>query len=166
MKLMKFAPLALVAMTSLPAMAVEKSITILANVDPSLEILQSDGSPLPQSMEMAYLPGAGLQPARVGTRIYSNDTSNDMSLKLIVDPVLAHTTNPNASSVPLSVNYGGRTLSETVPVTLPAADLFPGGDPSSGSIEQMLEVRQKTPAAITSAGNYSGIVQLLLTQVP
>ncbi|MFW9267539.1 CS1 type fimbrial major subunit [Pseudomonas sp. NR3] len=165
MKLLKFAPLALVALTSLPAMAVEKSILVYADVDPTLEILQSDGSPLPASMEMAYLPGAGLRPTQVGTRIYSNDTDKDMTLRLITSPVLANMTNPAATGVPLSVSYGGRTLN-TTGVTLPAADLFPGGDSTGGSIEQLLEIRQTSAGAITNAGRYEGIVSLLLTQQP
>ncbi|MCM2460352.1 CS1 type fimbrial major subunit [Pseudomonas sp. LARHCG127] len=165
MKLMKFAPLALVALTSLPAMAVEKSIMVFADVDPTLEILQSDGSPLPPSMEMAYLPGAGLRPTSLGTRIYSNDTDKDMTLRLITSPVLANMTNPAAAAVPLSVSYGGRALN-TTGVTLPAADLFPGGDPTSGSIEQMLEIRQSTAGAIANAGRYEGMVSLVLTQQP
>lgn len=165
MKLMKFAPLALVAMTSLPAMAVEKSIKVFADVDPTLEILQSDGSPLPNSMEMAYLPGSGLQPTNLGTRIYSNDTDKDMTLRLITSPVLANMTNPAAAAVPLSVSYGGRPLN-TTGVTLPAADLFPGGDPTSGSIEQLLEIRQSTVGAIANAGRYEGMVSLVLTQQP
>ena len=165
MKLMKFAPLALVALTSLPAMAVEKSLLVYADVDPTLEILQSDGSPLPASMEMAYLPGSGLQPTRLGTRIYSNDTDKDMTLRLITNPVLANMTNPAATDVPLSVSYGGRPLN-TTGVTLPAADLFPGGDATGGSIEQLLDIRQTTAGAITNAGRYEGIVSLVLTQQP
>ncbi|WP_434560375.1 CS1 type fimbrial major subunit [Pseudomonas sp. R1-6] len=165
MKLLKFAPLALVALTSLPAMAVEKNITIYANVDPTLEILQSDGRPLPGSMEMAYLPGSGLQPTRLGTRIYSNDTDKDMTLRLIASPVLANTTNPAATGVPLSVRYGGRPLN-TTGVTLPAVELFPGGDSSGGSVEQLLEIQQTNAGAITNAGRYEGVVALLLTQQP
>ena len=165
MNLLKIAPLALVALTSLPALAVEKSILIYADVDPTLELLQSDGSPLPASMEMAYLPGTGLQPTSIGTRIFSNDIDKDMTIRLITSPVLANMTNPAATAVPLSVNFGGRALS-TTGVALVAADLFPGGDPTSGSIEQMLEVKQATTGAITNAGRYEGMVSLVLTQQP
>ncbi|ROM67032.1 hypothetical protein BK653_18695 [Pseudomonas brassicacearum] len=165
MKLLQIAPLALVALVSLPALAVEKSILVYADVDPTIELLQSDGSPLPASMEMAYLPGAGLQPTRLGTRIFSNDTDKDMTLRLITNPVLANMTNPAATGVPLSVTFGGRALN-TTGVSLSAADLFPGGDPSSGSIEQLLDIRQTTVGAIANAGRYEGIVSLVLTQQP
>ena len=165
MKLLQIAPLALAALVSLPALAVEKSILIYADVDPTIELLQSDGSPLPASMEMAYLPGAGLQPTRLGTRIFSNDTDKDMTLRLITNPVLANMTNPAATGVPLSVSFGGRALN-TTGVSLSAADLFPGGDPSSGSIEQLLDIRQTTVGAIANAGRYEGIVSLVLTQQP
>ncbi|MCG6573521.1 Cro/Cl family transcriptional regulator [Pseudomonas sp. AF32] len=165
MKLLQLAPLALAALVSLPAVAVEKSILVYADVDPTIELLQSDGSPLPASMEMAYLPGAGLQPTRLGTRIFSNDTDKDMTLRLITNPVLANMTNPAATGVPLSISFGGRALN-TTGVSLSAADLFPGGDPTSGSIEQMLDIRQTTVGAITNAGRYEGIVSLVLTQQP
>lgn len=165
MKLLQIAPLALAALVSLPALAVEKSILVYADVDPTIELLQSDGSPLPASMEMAYLPGAGLQPTRLGTRIFSNDTDKDMTLRLITNPVLANMTNPAATGVPLSVSFGGRALN-TTGVSLSAADLFPGGDPSSGSIEQLLDIRQATVGAIANAGRYEGIVSLVLTQQP
>ncbi|MDB6444365.1 MULTISPECIES: CS1 type fimbrial major subunit [Pseudomonas] len=165
MKLFQIAPLALAALVSLPALAVEKSILVYADVDPTIELLQSDGSPLPASMEMAYLPGAGLQPTRLGTRIFSNDTDKDMTLRLITNPVLANMTNPAATGVPLSVSFGGRALN-TTGVSLSAADLFPGGDPTSGSIEQMLDIRQTTVGAIANAGRYEGIVSLVLTQQP
>ncbi|AHL35708.1 fimbrial protein [Pseudomonas brassicacearum] len=165
MKLLQIAPLALAALVSLPALAVEKSILVYADVDPTIELLQSDGSPLPASMEMAYLPGAGLQPTRLGTRIFSNDTDKDMTLRLITNPVLANMTNPAATGVPLSVSFGGRALN-TTGVSLSAADLFPGGDPSSGSIEQLLDIRQTTVGAIANAGRYEGIVSLVLTQQP
>ncbi|ROM72397.1 hypothetical protein BK654_27485 [Pseudomonas brassicacearum] len=165
MKLLQIAPLALAALVSLPALAVEKSILVYADVDPTIELLQSDGSPLPASMEMAYLPGAGLQPTRLGTRIFSNDTDKDMTLRLITNPVLANMTNPAATGVPLSVTFGGRALN-TTGVSLSAADLFPGGDPTSGSIEQLLDIRQTTAGAIANAGRYEGIVSLVLTQQP
>jgi hypothetical protein len=165
MKLLKFAPLALAALVSMPALAVEKSILVYADVDPTLELLQSDGSALPPSMEMSYLPGAGLQPSRLGTRVFSNDTDKDVTIRLITSPVLANMTNPASTAVPLSVTFGGRTLS-TTGVALSAADLFPGGDPTSGSIEQMLEIKQTTVGAIANAGRYEGIVSLVLTQQP
>ncbi|NEA53447.1 hypothetical protein G3I60_04550 [Streptomyces sp. SID13666] len=45
-----------------------RSILIYADVDPTLELLQSDGSSLPSSMEMAYLPGSGIRPTSLGTK--------------------------------------------------------------------------------------------------
>ncbi|WP_434648776.1 CS1 type fimbrial major subunit [Pseudomonas sp. D1-2] len=165
MKLLKFAPLALVALTSLPAMAVEKSLLVYADVDPTLEILQSDGSPLPASMEMSHFPGEGLRATQVGTRIFTNDVNKDMTLRLTTDPVLANMTNPQGTDINLSVSYGGRKLSMNG-VPLLAADLFPGGDASGGSIEQHLKIEQATPGTITEVGRYEGIVSLLLTQQP
>ncbi|MCZ4124157.1 CS1 type fimbrial major subunit [Streptomyces sp. H39-S7] len=45
-----------------------RSLTIYAGVDPTIELLQPDGSPLPASMEMAYLQGSGLRPTSLGTK--------------------------------------------------------------------------------------------------
>ncbi|MBT2527790.1 hypothetical protein J7E91_20785 [Streptomyces sp. ISL-99] len=54
--------------TALQTAPQTRSLMIYANVDPTVELLQPDGSPLPASMEMAYLPGAGLKPTRLGTQ--------------------------------------------------------------------------------------------------
>lgn len=44
-KLYVFAPAALMAFVSLSSLAVQKDITITADIDPTIELLQSDGTP-------------------------------------------------------------------------------------------------------------------------
>ena len=46
---------------SFNAFAVQKDITVVADVDENIEMLQADGSALPQSLRMNHLPGYGLQ---------------------------------------------------------------------------------------------------------
>lgn len=60
-KLYTFTPVALAALFSLSAMAVQKDITITADIDPTVELLQADGTALPSSLKMTYIPGVGLQ---------------------------------------------------------------------------------------------------------
>lgn len=162
----KAALLALCAFAPLSAMAVDKDITIVADVDPTLEILQADGSALPSTLRMNYIPGRGLQNASILTRILTNDVSKDLTMRLVTAPVLANMLNPATPGVPLSATYGGQALSATTPVTLTATSLFPGATTGEGSsVTQQLEVRQTT-AGVLAAGSYQGVVSIVLTQVP
>ena len=164
MKLFKLAPALALALVSFSASAVQKDITVVASVDPAVELLQPDGSALPTTMTMTYLPGSGLQATEVNTRIFTNALSG-MSMRIASEPSLANTVNAAAPMVPLSVSYGGTALT-TTGITLPAATLFPGGDIRTGSITQALRVSQKTPGVITQAGTYQGVVSVVVTPTP
>lgn len=39
--------------------AVQKDITVTANVDSTLELLQADGSSIPSTMKLDFMPGKG-----------------------------------------------------------------------------------------------------------
>ena len=144
---------------SFNAFAVQKDITVVADVDENIEMLQADGSALPQTLRMNHLPGYGLQAATVQTKIFTNNVTKSMKIKLVAEPALANMLNPSSPAVPLSVSYGGRALTAT--------ELF-SGQAATGpgySINQLLEITQ-TSAGTPEAGSYQGLVSLLLTQDP
>ena len=143
------------------AYAVQKDITVTANVDATLDMTTDTGEVLPSTMEMRYMPGVGLEPVTQMTKIYSNDAEKDVNINLAGTPQLMDTvgTNPN---IPLTVKYGELTLTQAQQ-TMAATTLFPNGDTTNGSIIQPLKVSQTTQAPVAS-GNYSGVVSVVLTQ--
>ncbi|TBL65723.1 CS1 type fimbrial major subunit [Hafnia alvei] len=147
---------------SLNAMAVQKDITINANVDPSLDMTLSDAQPLPTSVTMQYIPGNGLAPYAMQTKIWSN-AYKDVNIKLAND-VLLYDRAGSAETVGITVTYGGTALTTTDRL-MKASTLFPGGTTAigNGSIEQELRFSQKTPGTVP-AGNYTGVVGVVLTQ--
>lgn len=148
---------------SLNAMAVQKDITINANVDPSLDMTLSDAQPLPTSVMMQYIPGNGLAPYAMQTKIWSN-AYKDVNIKLAND-VLLYDRAGSTETVAITVSYGGTALTTTDRL-MKATTLFPGGATaiSQGSVEQELKFTQKTPGTQVAAGNYTGVVGLVLTQ--
>lgn len=150
------------ALMSMSAHAVQKDITVTATVDTMLEMLSADGSALPTTMQMQYLPGSGLQAAVVNTKIFTNDKAKDLQIRLASSPALRNQTSPGANEIPLKVTLGDTELSTTA-ATLQAAALFPG-DLAQGSNVLPLSISQKTVAAVTAAGSYQGLVSVILTQ--
>ncbi|WP_262232272.1 fimbrial protein, partial [Escherichia coli] len=65
------------------ALAVQKDITVTANVDAALDMTQTDNSALPKAVEMQYLPGQGLQSYQLMTKIWSNDVTKDVKMQLV-----------------------------------------------------------------------------------
>lgn len=162
--MLKFIPIAAAALMSMSAFAVQKDITVTANIDSTLEMLSADGSALPTTMQMQYLPGVGLQAASVNTKIFANDISSDIEVRLISDaPSLKNLTNPGAAEIPLKVSLGELPLT-TQPQKFITRNLFPSGNVADGSIALPLSIEQETVAPVTAAGNYQGLVSVILTQ--
>ncbi|MBY4672336.1 cable pilus major pilin CblA [Burkholderia multivorans] len=160
--MLKIAPIAAAALFSMSAFAVQKDITVTATIDPTLEILSADGSALPSSVTMAYMPGKGLQAKEVMTKIYSNDKSKDLQVRLANEVTLTNQTSPGAAPVPLSVKFGGQEIT-TAATTLKSAELFPG-DLAEGSHSVALSISQKTVGTVADAGIYQGVLSLIVTQ--
>lgn len=160
--MLKFIPIAAAALMSMSAFAVQKDITVTANVDSTVEMLSADGSALPTTMQMQYLPGVGLQTASVNTKIFTNDKSKDLQVRLTEDsPSLKNQTNPAAPAVPLKVSLADMELS-TAPTKLISQNLFLG-ELAEGSIALPLSIAQATPEVV-EAGSYQGLVSVILTQ--
>jgi len=148
-------------LVSCSAFAVQKDITVTANVDTEVEMMHADGSALPSTVTLDYRPGQGLQKHVMPTKIYTNDVTSDMQIRLVSAPELIESTGPTAIRVPLTVTYMGKTLSAT-PETILAADAFPSGDASSGSEKIDLEIAPTNPGVLTKNGRYNGLVSLAL----
>jgi hypothetical protein len=152
---------------SASALALTKDITVTANIDSSLDMTQSDNSPLPSTVAMQYFPGTGLASVTLQTKIWSNATtagSGNIHVQLSSDPALTNTSGNN-TQIPLEVTYGGKTLTTSDTEGLTVDQLFPnlGTGASTGSIVEPLVISQKTPGA-QETGSYAGVVSLYLFQ--
>ncbi|HDR9506982.1 Cro/Cl family transcriptional regulator [Burkholderia cepacia] len=160
--MLKYIPIAAVALMSMSAHAAQKDITVTANIDTTLEMLSADGSALPTTMTMQYMPGSGLQSAAVSAKIFTNDKAKDLQIRLAAVPSLKNQTNPGAAAIPLAVKLGGTELSTTA-ATLKASEIFTG-ELAQGSNALELSISQKTAESVTASGNYQGVVSVIVTQ--
>lgn len=141
------------------AQAVQKDITVTANVDSTIDMTQSDNTALPSSIDMQYLPGRGLSPFSLNTKVWSNSATSSVSVRLVKAPSLSDVN--GANPIPLSVTLG-ETLLTTAGQTLDAAALFPEGI-TNGSVVLPLRIAQVTQGPVAT-GTYTGIVSLIVTQ--
>jgi len=165
-----FAAVAL-ATASMSAHAVQADITVWADVDPTLALLKADGTPLSDVVEMGYRAGAagagstaGLVPVTEQVRVFSNDVTKAITVRLGSAPSLIPTmAGPTATAVPLSVSLNSVELT-TGGVEFTAASLFPGSNYPGASIVVPLTISQTTAGPIAVAGRYEGIVSLVMVQ--
>lgn len=139
--------------------AVQKDITVNANVDATIDVTQADNSPLPSSITMQYLPGKGLSPLNLNTKIWSNSPTAGVNIRLVKAATLADVN--GTKTIPLTVSLGGNVLT-TTNQTLTAAVLFPAGT-ANGSDVLPLHLAQTTQSVLDT-GAYTGIVSLVVTQ--
>ncbi|WP_312682259.1 CS1 type fimbrial major subunit [Stenotrophomonas chelatiphaga] len=151
------------AAASTSAHAVQADIKIWADVDPTLSLLRADGSALPDAVALTYQPLSGLSPWTEQVRIFSNDTSKDVSVRLgnaaELRPVVAAT---GAAPIPMTVRLNGRPLAVSN-ADFDASTLFDGALPGA-SIAMPLVIEQTTRGPITAAGLYEGLVSVVLVQ--
>lgn len=142
------------------ANAVQRDITVTANIDPTVDLTLADGTPLPTAINMQYLPGKGLAAYRENVKFWSNTADRALNVSLASTPQL---TDENGSNpIPLSVSINGNTLSTTA-ISLAYASTFPNGI-SNGSSVLPLVISQKSVGVVSQAGIYKGIVSLVVSQ--
>lgn len=146
------------------ASAVEKNITVTASVDPTLDLLQPDGSALPTSVALSYSPAAdGFEAYRIQTAVHTNDPNSGVVVKLAAEPVLSDVLDPT-NQIPMDVTWGDTVLS-TADATFAADTLNFGASGVSGvSATQELVIQADTQGSPVNAGNYQGLVSIILTQ--
>jgi hypothetical protein len=159
--LKKAALAAALATVSLSANAFDADIKVWANVDPTLALLKADGMALDSVVNMVHNPVSGLVPWSQQVRIYSNDESKDIEVRVGSTPQLLNT-DGGGTPVPLTVSLNGRALTVAAQ-DFTASDLFDGAMPGA-SIPMALRIAQTSPAPITRGGRYEGIVTIAMQQ--
>lgn len=140
--------------------AVQRDITVTADIDSTIDVTQADGTALPSSVAMQYLPGKGLNAYRQSIKFWSNVADRNLNISLATSPSLTDANGANA--IPLSVTVNGTALTTTAS-TLTFASLFPAGI-TNGSSAVPLMISQTNPGSTVASGRYSGIVSLVVTQ--
>jgi len=140
--------------------AVQRDITVTADIDSTVDVTLADGSALPASVAMQYQPGKGLGAYKQNIKFWSNTVNRNLNISLASSPSLTDATGGNA--IPLSVSVNGTALT-TAAASFTYASLFPAGITNGSSVVPLV-ISQTTPAAITNSGKYSGIVSLVVTQ--
>jgi len=140
--------------------AAQRDITVTAEIDPTVDITLANGSPLPTTATMQYLPGKGLSDYNEQVKIWSNTADRDLLVSLVNSPKLTDSTGTN--SIDLSVKLNGNALT-TTSTTMPFATTFPNGI-TNGSTAMPLVISQTNPGPATSAGSYSGVVSIVVAQ--
>ncbi|OAT75860.1 hypothetical protein A9B99_13700 [Mangrovibacter phragmitis] len=159
MKKLLVTSLACTLAVAFSASALQKDITVTAAVDANLEMTLADGSALPTTVAMQHMPGLGLSPHTLQTRLFSNAPESNVIVRLVASPEL--TAAESNASVPLSVTLGNKTLS-TSDTVFNTTDLYPGGDSSTGSMPLPLVISQASSGSLTS-GHYNGLVSMYMT---
>ncbi|ELD2880092.1 fimbrial protein [Salmonella enterica] len=157
---------ALATVYSFSVSALQKDITVTASIDTALELLQADGSSLPSAMTLDYMPGKGLIHKSLQTRLYSNDPTKGVNVRLLNAPQLVNVLDPT-QTIDMEVTLGGRSLTTTNSL-LEAKTLFQEVRNGVASAPLKLDIGQKAGAAEAlknlPTGDYNGVVSLVISQ--
>lgn len=159
-KVISLASVFAVAFSAFSVSAVQRDITVTADIDPTVDITQADGSVLPSSINMQYLPGKGLAAYKQNIKLWSNTANRALNLSLANTPSLTDANGANA--IPLSVSVNGKALSTTA-TTFDYDTTFPSGI-ANGSSTMPFVITQTNPGPANAAGTYTGTVSLVVTQ--
>lgn len=156
----KVISLVCVLATAFSVNAVQRDITVTADIDPTVDVTLADGTPLPSSIAMQYLPGKGLAAHKENIKFWTNTADRALNVSLANTPTLTDAN--GANPIPLSVSVNGTSLSTTA-TPFDYATTFPSGI-ANGSSTMPLVISQTVPGVVTAAGTYTGIVSLVVTQ--
>lgn len=140
--------------------AVQRDITVTADIDPTVDITLADSSPLPSSIAMQYLPGKGLAAHKENIKFWSNTADRALNVSLANTPSLTDANGANPINLSVSINGKALTTSAT---SFDYATTFPSGI-ANGSSTMPLVISQAQPGEVTAAGTYTGMVSLVVTQ--
>ncbi|WP_348257272.1 CS1 type fimbrial major subunit, partial [Salmonella enterica] len=76
------------------------------------ELLQADGSSLPSTLKLDFMPGTGLVHPSLQTRLYSNDQTKSGNVKLLNAPQHINVLDPTKTH-DMEVTLGGRSRTTT-----------------------------------------------------
>nr|AXG72670.1 CfaB(St)/CfaE/LTB fusion protein [synthetic construct] len=144
-----------------------------------IDLLQADGNALPSAVKLAYSPASKtFESYRVMTQVHTNDATKKVIVKLADTPQLTDVLNsccelccnPQCTGcytvqMPISVSWGGQVLSTTAKEFEAAALGYSasGVNGVSSSQELVISAAPKTAGTAPTAGNYSGVVSLVMT---
>lgn len=160
-----YSAVALSLLLATGAQAVEKNITVTASIDPTLDMAMADGTALPSNIDMRYNPVSGLQDYTLQTKIFTNATDKDVTMRLLAPVLLTNTVN-SAQTIPLTVKYNQKEVTAT---DWAPADQLKGttiftADGSSVSMPLTISA-SNTNHTTWKAGTYQGVVGLMISQV-
>ena len=141
------------------ALAVQKDITVTANVDAALDMTQTDNTALPKAVEMQYLPGQGLQSYQLMTKIWSNDVTKDVKMQLVSPAQLVQSLDAS-KIVP---RWGGVEFIADAATTFSSSIIFACDALTNGSLAKNLMFAQTTKGVLET-GIYRGVVSIYLSQ--
>jgi len=145
------------------ALAAEAIITVTTNIDPTLELRNADGSLLAPNQTMGYTPGVGLDGINLPTRIFTNDTTKAISMRLQAAPQMVHLSNTAAAPIDLKVSFNNIEL-KTTDTEFSAESLYSNATGTGSSAILPLKIEQKNHTTINTSGTYQGMVQLVMAQ--
>ncbi len=131
------------------------TINVSADVNPAVGIVSANNTPL-TDIQLAFVPGVGLQAGTEMVRLASNDTAHGVDVSLA--NAMQLTNSADASTVPMTVTLAGKTLS-TSPTSYEKT-LFSEGETSP----MQLSVKPTSDSKNLTAGHYAGIINLVLAQ--
>lgn len=147
-------------LSAVAAHADQTDITVTADIDPTVALTQADGSALPDSIKLKYRPESGLESYKTNVKFWTNSTTNPLEVQLGNAPSL--TDQAGANPIPLTVTLNGTALT-TAKTSLTYASLFHNGN-TKGSDILPLAISQTSPTATVVAGQYSGVVSIIVAQ--
>ena len=136
------------------ALAVQKDITVTANVDAALDMTQTDNTALPKAVEM--------QSYQLMTKIWSNDVTKDVKMQLVSPAQLVQSLDAS-KIVPLTVTWGGEEIKADAATTFTATKIFASDALTNGSLAKNLMFAQTTKGVLET-GIYRGVVSIYLSQ--
>lgn len=152
-----------ILLSSASVMAFESQITVNADIDPDYGMLTAEGTPLPESIDMNYLPSEGLKPWQHNVTFYTNIDKTNMVLSLKDDAVITDPVSMN--SINLNVSVNGQTITKSG-TSFDWGTVFPKGIGRGATLPMTIsQDTSKSPVSnIKSAGKYSGTVTLVITK--
>jgi len=144
------------------ANAAEVVIDLTANIDPTLSVLQANGSPMPQNLDLAYNAATReLTSPTIQTRLYTNDVTQSVNVRLGAASTLLHATNATAPAIPLTVQFGGQVIT-TANTSLSASEIWTGTGTGESRAMPLTITGRAAGQNPPIAGRYVGRMEMLL----
>lgn len=144
------------------AHAADVVIDLSANIDPTLSVLQANGSPMPQNLDLGYNAATGdLSSPTIQTRLFTNDVTRNVEVRLGSASSLVHATNSTVAAIPLTVRLDGQTIT-TATTTLNANEVWTGSGVGESRTLPLTVTGRAAGANPPVAGRYVGRLEMVI----